>query len=185
MKNLISAVILLAAVASSAFDKACDVKKMADDTKITLKGRIVKHLHSDYYRFSDETGELTVEIDTDDKPDFPCPKIFILHGETDKDKDQLKVEIDYIEDPARKPTTVGEIKNLKDGSREILRGKISAHHGKRFYTLTDSTGKVLIETDDDLPFRKIKPGRVYKVYGEVDRDKNGCRIEADKLTEEK
>ncbi|MCL2414429.1 MAG: NirD/YgiW/YdeI family stress tolerance protein [Bacteroidales bacterium] len=33
-----------------------------DDVPVTLQGRIIYHIRSDYYRFSDETGQIRIEI---------------------------------------------------------------------------------------------------------------------------
>lgn len=39
-----------------------------DDQKVILEGTLVKKISDDEYRFSDGTGEITVEIDEDDFP---------------------------------------------------------------------------------------------------------------------
>jgi uncharacterized protein (TIGR00156 family) len=36
--------------------------QLRDDTPVTLQGRIVRHIRSEYYLFSDETGEIRIEI---------------------------------------------------------------------------------------------------------------------------
>jgi len=33
-----------------------------DDVPVTLQGRIIYHIRSDYYRFADETGKIRIEI---------------------------------------------------------------------------------------------------------------------------
>lgn len=42
-----------------------DIVKYADETGVTLTGKISKHLHSDHYEFQDQSGSIVVEIDDD------------------------------------------------------------------------------------------------------------------------
>lgn len=41
-------------------------RHLKDDTKVILEGKIVEHLGGDKYRFKDQSGEITIEIDHDD-----------------------------------------------------------------------------------------------------------------------
>lgn len=55
-----------AAVNHTAFAKAVTVKQallLKDDSKVELKGQIVKALGDEKYQFRDSTGSITVEID--------------------------------------------------------------------------------------------------------------------------
>jgi uncharacterized protein (TIGR00156 family) len=36
--------------------------RLRDDTPVILQGRIVRHIRSEYYLFSDETGNIRIEI---------------------------------------------------------------------------------------------------------------------------
>lgn len=50
---------------------ATNVKALAalkDDARVSLQGRIVRHLGGDNYRFADSSGEIDVEIDTEHWP---------------------------------------------------------------------------------------------------------------------
>lgn len=46
-----------------AFTTVAEAKKMRDDSKVALKGNIIKSLGGDLYLFQDETGTITVDID--------------------------------------------------------------------------------------------------------------------------
>ncbi|GGE75803.1 YgiW/YdeI family stress tolerance OB fold protein [Massilia psychrophila] len=39
-----------------------------DDTEVSLQGRIVRHIGGDHYRFTDGTGEIDLDIDTEQWP---------------------------------------------------------------------------------------------------------------------
>ena len=45
--------------------KVAEVKHLKDETAVTLKGTLVKHLNEDHYEFSDGTGLILLEIDDD------------------------------------------------------------------------------------------------------------------------
>lgn len=42
-----------------------DIKTLADETPISLKGTLIKHLNQDHYEFNDGTGLILLEIDDD------------------------------------------------------------------------------------------------------------------------
>jgi uncharacterized protein (TIGR00156 family) len=56
-----------------------------DDQKVILEGTLLKKIGDDEYRFSDGTGEITVEIDEDDFPKTPvgAETKLKIHGEVD------------------------------------------------------------------------------------------------------
>lgn len=45
--------------------KVAEVKHLKDETAVTLKGTLLKHLNEDHYEFSDGTGLILLEIDDD------------------------------------------------------------------------------------------------------------------------
>ncbi len=45
--------------------KVAEVKHLKDETAVTLKGTLLKHLNEDYYEFSDGTGVILLDIDDD------------------------------------------------------------------------------------------------------------------------
>ena len=47
-------------------ETVADAKDKADDTIVVLQGQIVKALGHDKYQFTDETGEIILDIDEDD-----------------------------------------------------------------------------------------------------------------------
>ena len=47
-------------------ETVADAKDKADDTVVVLQGQIVKALGHDKYQFTDETGEIILDIDEDD-----------------------------------------------------------------------------------------------------------------------
>jgi|HigsolmetaAR204D_1030405.scaffolds.fasta_scaffold00793_12 uncharacterized protein (TIGR00156 family) len=69
-----------------------------DDEDVVLRGRIVRHLRGDHYLFSDETGEIEIEIDDD----YPRDRITFnedveIHGEVDLDRNRKpEIEVDAI-----------------------------------------------------------------------------------------
>ena len=112
MKNLVkalSAVVLFtsatfataeAPINQSAFAKTFSVKQalsLADDTKVELKGYVVKSIGDEKYQFRDATGTITVDIDDDlwqGKPVSAKTPITLI-GEVDVDyKPTKRVEID-------------------------------------------------------------------------------------------
>ena len=45
--------------------KVAEVKHLKDETAVTLKGTLLKHLNEDHYEFSDVTGGILLDIDDD------------------------------------------------------------------------------------------------------------------------
>lgn len=75
------------------------VKGMKDDTKVTLEGYIVKEIRSEHYLFKDATGEIEVEIDSEDFRSVKVTsndKVRIV-GEVDKERTLTMIDVDYIE----------------------------------------------------------------------------------------
>ncbi|MFD1261041.1 YgiW/YdeI family stress tolerance OB fold protein [Entomomonas asaccharolytica] len=73
-------------------------KQMRDDSKVTLRGNIVKHLGKEKYTFKDNTGEITVEIDDDDWRGVTVgPNDLVeIYGEVDKDWNSVEIDVDTI-----------------------------------------------------------------------------------------
>ncbi len=75
-----------------------DAGVFSDDTPVTLTGNIVNSLGGDLYTFSDGTGTVTVEIDSDKWFGLqanPQTKVTIL-GEIDKEFHKMKIDVDSI-----------------------------------------------------------------------------------------
>lgn len=87
-------------VNQAAFAKTMTVQQalgMKDDSKVQLKGYVVKAVGDEKYQFRDSTGSITVEIDDElwqDKPISAKTPVTII-GEVDIDyKPAKRVEID-------------------------------------------------------------------------------------------
>ncbi|MCR4941661.1 MAG: NirD/YgiW/YdeI family stress tolerance protein [Campylobacter sp.] len=79
---------------------ATEAKTLADDTKVVIKGKIVKKLGGDKYEFVDDKGDkITVEIDDDDFRGQTINKntIIRIKGEIDKDENSTKIDADWLE----------------------------------------------------------------------------------------
>jgi len=88
------------AVNQAAFAKTTTVKQalaMKDDSKVQLKGHVVKAVGDEKYQFRDNTGTITVEIDDElwqGKP-VSAKTPMVIIGEVDIDyKPAKRVEID-------------------------------------------------------------------------------------------
>ena len=88
------------AVNQAAFAKTTTVKQaltMKDDSKVQLKGYVVKAVGDEKYQFRDNTGTITVEIDDElwqGKP-VSAKTPMVIIGEVDIDyKPAKRVEID-------------------------------------------------------------------------------------------
>jgi uncharacterized protein (TIGR00156 family) len=89
-----------AAVNQSALFQTVTVQKattLADDSKVQIKGYVVKSLGKEKYQFRDATGSITVEIDDDlwQGKAVSAKTPITIQGEVDVDmKPTKKVEID-------------------------------------------------------------------------------------------
>ena len=73
--------------------------ELADDSKVALEGTLVKQTSDQHYLFRDQTGEVMVEIDSEDFRHVtvtPEDKIRIT-GEVDSDWSENKIDIDHLE----------------------------------------------------------------------------------------
>ncbi|UHD47495.1 NirD/YgiW/YdeI family stress tolerance protein [Aureimonas altamirensis] len=65
-----------------------------DDMKATLEGRILRKVADEEYLFSDDTGEIRVEIDDDDFPRQPVSETTRVRLEGEVDTHRYK-EVDF------------------------------------------------------------------------------------------
>ena len=82
----------------STVNQVLDAGMFSDDMPVTLTGRIKSSLGGDLYLFTDNTGDVTVEIDHDKwlgQSATPATKVQ-LKGEIDKDLSGVKVDVDMI-----------------------------------------------------------------------------------------
>lgn len=79
-----------------------DAKNLRDDTRVVLRGNIVRSLGDEKYAFRDASGEITVEIDDDIwHGQMVSPKDPVeIRGEIDRDfrlsGDSVEIEVDQI-----------------------------------------------------------------------------------------
>ena len=70
-----------------------------DDTKVSLKGRILSHLNRDYYYFGDQTGTLLIELEDEVLPPQPFNEqtVVILYGEIEAGWfERVKLDVERI-----------------------------------------------------------------------------------------
>ena len=71
-------------------------------------------------------------------------------------------------------------KELPDDVKVVLRGNIVKHIRRDYYEFRDESGSLTVEIDDDI-WRGliVSPEDRVEIRGEVDRDFNSMKIEAD------
>ena len=75
------------------------LEQLHDDDKVILEGHLSKNLGGNVYLFSDATGKVKVEIETEQfngEIFLPENRIRVI-GEVDKNKSALTIDIDVIE----------------------------------------------------------------------------------------
>lgn len=76
-------------------ETVADAKDKADDTIVVLQGQIVKALGDDKYQFTDETGEIILDIDQEDFDGVTVTEGEIIQITGDIDKEMMKpAEVD-------------------------------------------------------------------------------------------
>ena len=98
-------------------ETVADAKNKADDTIVVLQGQIVKALGDDKYQFTDETGEIVLDIDQDD-----FDGVTVVEGEII----QITGEIDK---EMMKPAEV-DVKHIKKMNGKKADGKKKDKHKK-------------------------------------------------------
>lgn len=75
-----------------------EAKGMADDSMVTLQGKIEKRIKKDKYTFQDGTGTMTVEIDKDiwNGQTVTPQDTVLISGELDKDGDRTKLDVERL-----------------------------------------------------------------------------------------
>lgn len=87
------------ALQSAAVVTAAAAAKMADDSRVTLEGHVVKQLSKDRYTFRDASGEIKVEIDHKYLPveNFGATTRVRLSGEVDKDISGVELDVKSVQ----------------------------------------------------------------------------------------
>ena len=75
-----------------------EARMLRDDTPVILRGRIVRSLRNEKYVFSDETGNITVEIDRRIRGSLSVTETETVEisGEIDRDSRSIEVEVRSI-----------------------------------------------------------------------------------------
>lgn len=71
---------------------------MADDSMVTLQGKIEKRLKKDKYMFKDDSGSVVLEIDRDiwNGQTVTPQDTVVITGELDKDATHTKIDVDRL-----------------------------------------------------------------------------------------
>jgi len=78
--------------------------------------------------------------------------------------------------------TVSQVKEMRDDTEVILKGKIVGQIKGDKYTFEDSTGSITVEIDDDdWRGQTVTPADNIKIYGEVDRGLTKTEIDVDTI----
>ncbi len=78
--------------------------------------------------------------------------------------------------------TVMQVKEMRDDTDVILKGKIVGQLKGDKYTFEDSTGSITVEIDDDdWRGQTVTPADTVKIYGEVDRGMTKTEIDVDTI----
>lgn len=76
--------------------------------------------------------------------------------------------------------TVKQAQSLADDSYVTLRGNLVQHIREDKYTFQDSTGKIVVEIDNDLWYGlTVAPTDTIEIIGEVDKDSPWGKVEID------
>jgi uncharacterized protein (TIGR00156 family) len=79
-------------------------------------------------------------------------------------------------------TTVKAVQRLHDDSPVTLIGYLIKKTGEEHYLFKDTTGTITVEIDDaDFHGRKITPQTKIKLYGEVDKELHGIKIDVERF----
>lgn len=75
------------------------LKDAADDSWVTLEGKLVKHLGGETYLFRDTSGEVEVEVDEDvwRGVEVGPDDLIRVRGEVDHSWNKIEVEIEKLE----------------------------------------------------------------------------------------
>lgn len=76
--------------------------------------------------------------------------------------------------------SVAELKDLRDDTRVTLQGTIINQLSREKYTFRDASGEIVVEIEGDVWRRlseTISETDLVEIYGEVDKERLGTRIE--------
>lgn len=87
------------AAVSSGSSTVAQAKTLQDDAKISLTGKLVRHVGDEKFELQDRTGSIIVEIDDDyyRSPQELVGKTVTVHGEVDRDSRKLEIDANHVQ----------------------------------------------------------------------------------------
>lgn len=88
-----------AAAVSSGNATVAQAKTLQDDAKVSLTGKLVRHVGGEKFELQDRTGSVIVEIDDDyyRSPQELVGKTVTVHGEVDRDTRKFEIDVDHVQ----------------------------------------------------------------------------------------
>lgn len=88
-----------AAAVNSGSSTVAQAKTLQDDAKISLTGKLVRHVGDEKFELQDRTGSIIVEIDDDyyRSPQELVGKTVTVHGEVDRDSRKLEIDANHVQ----------------------------------------------------------------------------------------
>lgn len=82
--------------------------------------------------------------------------------------------------PSAPTKTIAQlVQSGMDEQRVAVTGRLTNFLGGENYELTDDTGRILIQLDDDRNWGHLQKGALITVFGELDREHGNVKIEVD------
>lgn len=75
-------------------------------------------------------------------------------------------------------STIAQVLRMPDDSYATIQGKFTRHLGRDHYEFQDKNGQTIVtELDDDRNWSFIRPGELFEITGEVDRDQFSIKFD--------
>lgn len=82
--------------------------------------------------------------------------------------------------PSAPTNTIAQlVQSGTDEQRVSVTGRLTNFLGGENYELTDDTGRILIQLDDDRNWGHLQKGALITVFGELDREHGNVKIDVD------
>ncbi|MGL4714744.1 MAG: YgiW/YdeI family stress tolerance OB fold protein [Aeromonas sp.] len=85
------------------------LKELADDSRATLEGKLVKQLGGEHYLFRDASGEVEVEVDQDvwRGTEVGPDDLIRIYGEVDHSWNKTEMDVETLEKVGATPPSKG------------------------------------------------------------------------------